>query len=405
MSLHGNRLQTIAALAILLMFIVTGLRYLIQKNRIVVAQLLIFGVMLFWAWKEGFTRHDPVPTGGHSMIFYGIALLVSGIVSLIVVSSPNRTGFSSIAVAYLIAFIFSLVNLGNSDQISNYESFLSLMSSHAARDSLQISQDNAIRNQFRISPDILTLIQGKTVDVIPWDVMMAQGYQMNLIPSPIFQAYSAYTPYLDQKNANQLLGKGAAQTIIYTFTSIDGRYPIFDEPATFRAMLNCYSTEYAGQPYSIFSRSGCRTETLVKRNIVNADFGHWIPVVPEADNMDVRVRTTLFGQLMNEIYKPAEVYISFKLSNGSIKGPFRFICQTGSDGLFVKYFISDQSDINKLFKNIDSELAKISAFKLTTAPHSIDYQHHFSTIFYQTILGSSTPLSPETALPLAHHNF
>ena len=70
MSVHGEGLQTIAALIILFLFIIAAFVLLFKKEHTRLAQSLILGVMLFWAWKEGFTRHDPGFGGGACYGFF-----------------------------------------------------------------------------------------------------------------------------------------------------------------------------------------------------------------------------------------------------------------------------------------------------------------------------------------------
>lgn len=386
MSGHGERLQTIGALLILLLFVVTGLRFLARRNRLVVAQLLVFGVILFWAWKEGFTRHDPGFRGGHAMAFYGIALLVSGVMMPIVSNAAHKADYTIIAGAYMVALMFALPGAGvlNVNEVWNYKTFYSLITSPVARESLQASQDRALKAQFHLAPATLQSVQGVSVNIVPWDLMMAQGYRMDLLPSPVFQAYLAYTPYLDRVNANQIWRKWGAQRIMYSFMSIDGRYPVFDEPTTFRAMLTCYHTAYAGRRYSVLKRNPCAKPKLLRIGaMVKQRFGAWISVPSNADYMGVDIHTGVIGRLADIFYKPNEVYIIFRLADGSIKGPFRFVYRVGGDGLFVKYFVNDQQDASRLFAANASGLRKIAAFRLTTASHSLDYATKFETTFYK----------------------
>ncbi len=387
MSTHGERAETISALIVLVLFLVTGVRYLANRNRLAVAQLLLFGLLLFWAWKEGFTRHDPGFGGGHAMVFYGVTLLVSGVMLPIFGSSPNRTGYASVVLAYAIALIFAVRGMGvlNINELPNYKRFVDLMTSRAARESLRDSQNRALKAQFHLAPTALRATSGATVNVIPWDLMMAQGYGLNLLPSPVIQAYSVYTPYLDHVNANQIWNGSAAQRIVYSFESIDGRYPVFDEPATFRAIQTCYHTTYAGWRYSVLDRTQCIKPNLLPiKTISERPFGSWVGVPTSADYMDIHVRTTIFGRLANVFYKTNQVHVLFRLANGSVVGPYRFIYPVGGDGLFVKYFISDQEDANKVFASDAAGLQRIAAVKLTTARHSLDYADQFESTFFYT---------------------
>lgn len=387
MSTHGENLQTLAALFILLLFAVTTLRLIAQGNRLVVAQLVLFGVMLFMAWKEGLTRHDPGFGPGHAMVFYGTALLVAGVMIPILDNGARNDGATSIAGAYLAALIFALpgTSLFAVDEIANYHTFYNLMTNKRARAVFQHSQNTAIRNQFHLHRAALEAVRGSSVNIVPWDLMMAQGYHMELLPSPIFQAYSAYTPYLDHVNADQIWKTMGAQKIIYSFQSIDGRYPVFDEPATFRAMLTCYHTVYSGLRYSVLDRNECARPRLLRIGATKTPrFGAWVKIPSHVSYVDIDIHTSLFGRVADIIYKPRQMYITFRLADGSVRGPYRFIYPVGGDGLFVKYFIHDQAEAGRLFAGDATGLKRISAIRLTTSKESWEYGTQFMITVFQT---------------------
>ncbi|MHB1632936.1 MAG: hypothetical protein ACYCQL_12090, partial [Acidithiobacillus sp.] len=194
------------------------------------------------------------------------------------------------------------------------------------------------------------------------------------------------TPYLDHLNAQQIWKGKSADKVIYTFESIDGRYPIFDEPATFRALLTCYRTEYASDPYTVLSRSQCvKPKLTTVDGLTSGSFDKWVAVPARSSYINVGVRTTITGHLMNILFKPNQVHILFRLSDGSIKGPYRFIYPLAGDGLFVKYFIGSQNEANRLFAGNASGLQRIVAFKLVTASKSIDFAKSIPIQFFSAL--------------------
>jgi len=387
MSIHGNGLQTAAALIILFLFIVATFMLLFKKERTRLAQSLILGVMVFWAWKEGFTRHDP-GFGGHAMAFFGTALLVAAVGLVLFSEKSQRSIVINVAGIYLLALTFALLpgaSAFSANEIDNYSNFASLISSKAHRETQQHVETSAIASQFNLNQALLSAVKNHSVNIIPWNLMMAQGYHMDLVASPVFQAYSVYTPYLDHLNARQIWEGKSADKVIYTFASIDGRYPIFDEPATFRALLTCYKTQYAGNPYSVLTRIQCvKPEFNTVDLITSGLFNKWVTVPVHSSYVNLGVRTTIVGHLINILYKPNQVHILLRLSDGSIKGPYRFIYPLGDDGLFVKYFINGQQDANRLFAKNATGLQRIAAFKLITANHSLDYSKGFDIRFFKT---------------------
>ncbi|AEM49090.1 hypothetical protein Acife_3017 [Acidithiobacillus ferrivorans SS3] len=387
MSIHGKGLQTAAALIILFLFIIATFMLLFKKERTRLAQSIILGVMVFWAWKEGFTRHDP-GFGGHAMAFFGTALLVAAVGLVLFSEESQRSIVINVAGIYLLALTFALLpgaSAFSANEIDNYSNFASLVSSKAHREAQQHEETSAIASQFHLKPALLSAVKNHSVNIIPWNLMMAQGYHMDLVASPVFQAYSVYTPYLDHLNAQQIYEEKSADKAIYTFASIDGRYPIFDEPATFRALLTCYKTQYAGNPYTVLTRSQCVKPKLTPVDgKLNSHFNQWMSVPEHSSYVNIGVQTTVTGHIINMLYKPNQIHILFRLSDGAIKGPYRFIYPLGDDGLFVKYFINGQHDANRLFAKNATGLQRISAFKLTTANSSLDYSKAFYIRFFTT---------------------
>ena len=74
---------------------------------------------------------------------------------------------------------------------------------------------------------------------------------------PVPQAYSAYTPFLDEKDARFLEDDAVApQRILFDWTAIDGRHPLLDVPALGLAMLRWYGVqgEYGGGGHLVLER-------------------------------------------------------------------------------------------------------------------------------------------------------
>jgi hypothetical protein len=384
MAIRGDHIQTLIGLVILLLFSAIVLALIFTNRRRLAAQSLLLGVMGFWAWKEGFTRHD-LGYLGHAMAFYGTALLIAavGIASMTVA----QFGPANVLLycAYLAALVPALHGypLSSLDPIGNYGRFFALMASRPNRAREQRRQTAAIQAQFTLPSTALQAIATASVNVIPWSLMIAEGYHLRVVASPVFQSYSAYTPYLDHLNARQIWKDASAATIIYTYTSIDGRYPAFDEPETFRAILRCFKTLDSAGAFLVLGRTTCARPHLNAVDAAqDAAFGRWIAIPRAAGYATIAVRTTMIGHAANLLYKPVSVHLSFRLADGTTKGPYRFIYPVAVDGLFVKYFIGTQTDAARLFSGSTSDLHRVTAIKLTTDRHTAEYWHRFRIQFF-----------------------
>jgi hypothetical protein len=388
MSVTGMPLQIVAALLILSLLAAALVGLYAAGRRVRVAQCLLLAGVAFWAWKEGFTLQD-WGYFRHPMTFYGIALIIAGAGTVMLSKEKSRYLTVCVYSAYALALGFSIpgyptLSLIYTNVLDNYEHYFVLISSESRRAEEQSGQTAAIRQQFQVRNAALNAVGHASVNVIPWWLMMAQGYHMRLVSSPIIQAYSAYTPYLDRMNARQMWDGRSADKIIYTYLVFDDRYPPFNEPATFRALLDCYRTEYPGAPYAVLSHIPCAPTEMaaVADDAGRGTFGKWIVVPLHASYAGIGVHTTLVGHVASILFKPGYVRIFLKLAGGSVKGPYRFIYPVGEDGLFVRYFIGSHSDAVRLFAGDTSGLQRIAAIKIITDRPSLDYAKHFEIRFF-----------------------
>jgi hypothetical protein len=392
MFIYGNHFQNIVAIIILFYFIFLLFKAYKNKQKRLFSQLLLLMLVLFFSFKEGFVRQDPGMVGGHALLFFSISLILIVFTILIYSRLKLPNNFINI-ILFLLVFYFNVVggsvHLNLYRPFNNLKTLVELVFKSDKRNELQKISDSYIRNRFKIESPILQSIKNKTVTIIPCDLMMAQGYNFKFIPQIIPQAYSAYTPYLDEQNAKQLCDSSAPQKIIYTFEDIDGRYPLFTEPYTFMTILSCYKTEIPGNRYTLFTRkNSCQNLNLTSISSIKSELNQWVDLPSNADFMDINISPTFLSHIIDVFYKPLSyIYISFKLSDNTIAGPYRFIPMVSKDHLFVKYFIRNQNDLNDLMSGNAYNLLKIQSFKITTKRRygiNLDYDNSFSTIFYSS---------------------
>lgn len=387
MSIHGKGALTAAGMFLVLITAISGMIYMLRNNKVVTAQYIILGVMLFLAWKQGFTRQSLGFSSGEAMDFYGTSLAVIPVMLNIAFVRGERQRFNFLGVAFLIALLFSLPGTHpfGANQIENYKQFYDLYTSRSARNAQQHMENKALAAQFPLGKSIVKAIGKSTVNIIPWNLMMSQAYHWHFVPSPIIQAYSAYTPYLDHMNATQIWDNRSAQNILYTYESIDGRYPLFDEPATFRAILYNYILNQAGSSYSLLEKND---DSVKKYNLKptgekSVTFGKWVTVPKNTEYADIMLQTTLLGHLANIFFRSNQVHIYMRLANGSVQGPFRFIYSTASDGLFVRYYVANQSELNGLFSHDISGLQNIIGVKITSNGAGTEYDSDIHVNFFK----------------------
>ena len=293
----------------------------------------------FVTFKEGFVRQDL-----HVLVFFGGWALFF---ALSFASSGRFTRKNRLKLFLLLITLMLLVS-GAGSSLSYTWSIYSPV--HLANPSLtgyllsnpQLAEQefsrsvNELKLEYGLSSETITMISNHTVDVFPWDVALAYSYGLQWDPRPIFESYQAYTPFLDELNAFHFNSSLAPDYVLYTLESIDNRYPIFDEPATFRALLCNYDFIGADGPFIILQRVGYHCNAPVSISETTAKFAQTI-VTPRSDGylfVRISVDYSLLGKLENFVYKGPLVYIRLGYEDGTY-GIFRFIWENAEDGLFL----------------------------------------------------------------------
>src|SRR5262249_30844741 len=109
----------------------------------------------------------------------------------------------------------------------------------------QAIANNRMIEALRQPSSISARIAGGTVDVIPTELDMIEANHWRWQPRPVIQSYSAYTPALDQRTAAHLSSPQSADHIILQWDEIDGRHPLLDDAASWRALFDRYDIDVA----------------------------------------------------------------------------------------------------------------------------------------------------------------
>jgi hypothetical protein len=212
-----------------------------------------------------------------------------------------------------------------------------------------------IRNDYPIDAETVAYIGNRSVDVLPWDTALCWAYGLNWSPRPVFQSYSAFTPELVAINGRHFTGSDGPQIVLYDFESIDYRYPLFDEPATFQALLTGYDCVNQTGRFLMLEKNSSKPATFqVGLGSQDGEMGRPIPV--PASNQGylfgkINIRHSLYGNVLMTLYKPEPVWLQFILSDGSLSQKHRLIPGTASEGLFLSSYVESTGDLLPVFDN------------------------------------------------------
>ncbi len=295
--------------------------------------ILLWIVFWFFAFKEGFVRHDPE----HDVSFFGpllggfFAFRWRGWSRLIAL-----LGIATLVVFALEAQTTSLTaDLDPTRDVSTAFNQIRDVLSPSRRAALVAAGRREIKSAEPIDSRALSLLRGHTVDVWPSEIALAWAYGLKWDPLPVLQSYSAYTTGLDKLDAASLASSHAPQRILFVAgPGPDGRVVSFDEGITSRAILCRYRAIYTNSTMAVLALGPNRCSQPVPIETVHADWGHTVRI-PAPPTSRALVSVKIYGvgiggleSVESFFYKPTERFI--RLNGGT---PRRLVPGTATDGL------------------------------------------------------------------------
>jgi hypothetical protein len=407
MAIPGPFWQVCIGLISIILLLTIGIYFLIRKCKNGLLFLVLNLVILFSAFKSGFVRHDD-----HILEFLWVFILFFGIALIIVMNESKNSGdrgFIHIMIVVVIAVIIGtlivltyitapwVLQSNIAYQVSSHELTFQLLSNQTYFDTMVAQQKEKIRSDYSVNDSLVNSIGNHSVDIFPWDIALCWAYDLNWTPRPVFQSYAAYTTYLDTINSQHFIDpENSPEKVFYTYTSIDGRYPLFDEPKTFRTILNNFS--YAGESGTsiLLNRSMNSIENKeVAIGSATSNMGEPI-IIPTYEGEilgNITIKYSMQGNILKTVYKPAPVYIRFQLKNGFVSPRYRLIPGTASNGLFLSQYVSDTDTLAWIFQgHVINDIASI----IIETDRPGDYQNDIYVQFVaipHTVTPASSDLS------------
>ena len=320
----------LAGVAVVLVgvFALSHMRGLPRRAKIGVGLLTLSTT--WFLFKEAFVRHDY-----HDLVFFvAVPLLLAAFSPKW--HSPAGLVTAMLGVVLVVTSLAGAVPTQISQPVQSARDFGqvfgTLISSHKQATLISQSRD-ALSKYYKLPPQMLTLMRGKTVDVSPWEQTVIWSHpHVRFDPLPVLQDYSAYTPTLDQTDVRFLASAQAPQYILRQPTAaLDGRNPTFEPPATQLAIECRYREVVADPSWQLLVRRPDRCGQPRLLQTVDTGLGHWVGV-PAAPPGDAVVATfelpeSPWTKLESLLFKPPSVSLSV---NGA-RHNWRFIAATGPD--------------------------------------------------------------------------
>lgn len=355
MAINGPFWQVLAGLMSILFMIILFIYSYIKKIHHLLFFIFLNSVFLFLIFKDGFVRHD-----AHVLRFIATYAILFACIFIIFRRESN---FVLRSISLLISFLFitslyiGVPGIAQNNIVQNFPNY-QLTSSLIFNESFQTKfledSKNSIKQTHPLDDKTIKYLGNKKVDIFPWDIALLWAYNISWSPRPVIQSYSAYTQYLDNLNAQHFSKDKAPDAILYSFKSIDERYPLFDEPSTFASILNNYTLVGRSGEFLLLSYKPEKNLQLIEEKLGSVMVEPGQPIkIPQYKSGSVfghiELKYSTFGKIMKTFYKPALAHIRFKFSNSTYSRDYRFIPGVSMNGVFLSRYVGNLEDLESVF--------------------------------------------------------
>ena len=214
------------------------------------------GAYLYLNWKHGFIRAD-----GHQVGFYYAALTVIVSSPLLLEDAPRfrwprrvlltLAGLTTLVSLELVlpGLVRGILGAGQHEVDRNIQFLAGLANEHKMYEGV-----------LRREKDGLDLIRTKavvgraTLDVLGFEQAVALFNDFNYQPRPVFQGYSAYTPYLSRLNYDYYASDRAPEFVLFKLQTLDSRLTTMDDPHVLRLLVQRYTYLFTELGFTLWKR-------------------------------------------------------------------------------------------------------------------------------------------------------
>lgn len=173
-------------------------------------------------------------------------------------------------------------------------------------------------------------------------------------PRPVFQSYTAYTPWLAARNREFLRSADVPEHLLLRIEPIDGRLPALEDGASWATLVQRYRLrQQAGNGYLYLQRrpAAQASAPLAPTLRLPAHLGQAL-LVPEGAagwQASVEVRKSLRGQVWGLLYKAQPLRLGVELADGRHLD-YRFVPGMAVEPIPLSPLVGDTDDFARLLR-------------------------------------------------------
>lgn len=341
-------------------FLIVRNKSLITPRRYLIARIIPSMYILVLSLKHAFVRH------GHAPRFFIIqSFVLLAVFSGLTFYHSREDAWKifkvqSIAILALLLSIFGSILIPIKYIMTNFDFYGGQFSRHVNTAKIFIgsvfggkihpSKDLKLPQNKRLSPEEITYIGSKTVDVIPGEISIPYFYDLNWLPRPTLQSYQGYTPRLDNLNANHL-SKSGPDIILFHPDAIDHKHVSFFSPLEYQSLIcnyrksNLPSQKLNTSSITIFDRLGhsrCSPPVLISTGTSSFHDSKtfMFSSKPAYVALKLYLHPTLIGKLTELLLRAPKIELEISISSKDrlkekIVEKYAFSYRTASNGLVL----------------------------------------------------------------------
>jgi hypothetical protein len=321
------------------------------------AMLIVLCVSLFVAWKEGFVRADH-----HHIYTLFVFLLFAEPAAWAVFEPPGKhrrllLGMTLMALLSPYVFLFlirpeffaELLPRVRDRVVKNGTALVHPSDYRAALDGTL----SRVKEQCAL-PTIKRLIGQDSVDVFGDEQAIALLNDLDYRPRPVFQGYSAYTPFLVACNRRFYLGLTAPAFVILKYQTVDDRFAAEDDAGALEVILRDYEPVATEKEYMLWKRKAV-SPPLAPHRLLREGTATWGEPLPLLSDqcpvwIEIEIGSTWLGKLREFLYKPAKITMTLETVDHETRR-YRLVRPLGRSGFIVNPAARNLSDLMEMYKD------------------------------------------------------
>lgn len=367
--------------------VITFLLPFVQRTQRAVFFGAIMVLSLFGAWKHGMAREDIFHVNG---LFVYVAILY-----LIFMLFNKKKKMINVALITVALYCLSM----NSERAYNYSEPQFNWWGISNISSVVEEQNDLVLSHHSLTEREKEIIGNSTVDVYPWDYSIIAHNNLNWKPRPVLHSYAAYSPWLDQRDADHFNSANAPEYIIWEkdkitsdlyqgqLQSIDQRYLLNNEPLTLLSIIQNYKAVSSSDRFlTLKKRKKKIAATTNFTKMHSGECDKWINVPENSSDLirlHIEFEKPIKTKLKSFFYKDEQYWILLRTKAGRVI-KHRIVPKNATNGLWINPFIERFDELSDPISSVQvvrSGGETASKFKFNWSSTSFSEDGIFSSLF------------------------